>query len=267
MARLAEIQANPTDNIETLQYYPRDVLLGGPTYWKISNFGAAQFRNEYDPGLLSTILKKAKELKESLAFKRHLNLKYIRGAQRYIPEINELIHDAARLERLSALAQVPLEPYPVSVISSIITFMGPESDDGAIGWHCDGVPVTELVPLLMDDVVGGEVELYRGSSELGMSLIEDGYSIPDSDVLRIPHRLGYSTLGQLIRICHRTAPISHGYRVTLNLSLRSREKPYIDDNSLVYLGADNPDENWHSEYFADVQAHQLPAYRKAMEVA
>lgn len=253
--------------LEVLESYARDYLVGGPTHWKISNFGVAQFKNEYDTGLLSAILRKAIELKESLALKRHLNLKYIRGAQRYIPEINDLIHDASRLERLGTLAQVPLEPYPVSVISAIITFMGPEEDDGSVGWHCDGIPVTELIPLVVEDVEGGELEVYHGNSEFGLCLIDENQPIPSEDTLRITHKLGFSTLGQMIRVLHRTAPIRKGYRVTLNLSLRSREKPYIDDNNLVYLGADNPEEDWQSEYFADVRARQLPAYMKAMESA
>ena len=240
--------------------------MGGPTYWNIGNFGAIQLENNYDPNLLSIILSKAISLKNTLSIKRHLNLKYIRGAQRYIPEIHDLIHDQTRLERLRMLTEVRLEPYPISVISSIITFMGPEEDDGAIDWHCDGVPVTELVPLALDEVEGGELELYHGNSEIGLSLIEEGREIPEADILRIRHKLGFSTVGQLLRVLHRTAPIRRGYRVTLNLNLRSADKPYVDDNNMVYLGADNPEDEWHAEYMADIRTRQLPTYREAMQI-
>lgn len=249
------------------KYYTRDYIVGGPTYWKIGSFGAIQFKNEYDLDLLSVILRKAITLKDAMAVKRHLNLRYIRGAQRYIPEISDLIHDRARLERLIALTQVRLEPYPISVISSIITFMGPQDHDGTVDWHCDGVPCTELIPLSMNDLEGGELEIYRGNSEVGLSLIEEGQDVPQADVLKIEHKPGCSTVGQFLRVLHRTAPILKGYRVTLNLNLRSQDKPYVDDNNLVYLGADNPDGDWHAEYLADIQARQLPAYKAAMQVA
>ncbi len=252
------------DRSEISNYFTRDAIIGSPTCWKVGTLGLIQFKNNYDPDLLSIILKKAADLKDTFAAKRHLNLKYIRGAQRYIPEINEIICDSARMERLRSLAEVVLEPYPISIISSIVTFMGPQEDDGVIGWHCDGVPVTELIPLAMDGVTGGELELYHGNSEVGLSLLDDGRGFTDAEVLRVRHRLGYSILGQLIRVLHRTAPMCKGYRITLNLNLRSRDKPYMDDNNLVYLGADNPGEEWHSEFLADIRTHQLPAYRKAM---
>src|SRR6185295_2995232 len=75
----------------------REEILGAPSYWRISNLGIVQARHEYDRALLQTILAKALALKQDKALKRHLNLRYIRGAQRFIPEINELIHDSLRL--------------------------------------------------------------------------------------------------------------------------------------------------------------------------
>jgi len=254
-------------SLRVAEYHTREDIIGAPTYWKVGKFGVIQFEHKYDPELLTLILGKALALKESLAFKRHLNLKFIRGAQRYIPEINDLISDRLRLLHLKELTGVEFEPYPISVISSAVTFMGPQKADGTIGWHSDGVPVTELIPLLMEDVEGGDLELFRGYAETGFSLIEEGKEIPRKDVLRFGHKVGYSILGQLLRVFHRTAPIRKGYRVTLNLNLRSRDKPYIDDNTLVYLGADNPEEDWHAEYMADIRARQLPAYKAAMQVA
>lgn len=253
--------------LKVSQRYSRDEIIGVPTYWKVGTFGVAQFEQNYDRELLARILEKALALKDSLAFKRHLNLKFIRAAHRYIPEINDLVFDTRRLHQLAELTGIDLEPYPVSVVSSTVTFMGPQEADGTIGWHADGVPVTELIPLLVDDVEGGNLELYRGLAETGLALIESGQEIPYEDRLSFRHKVGYSTVGQLLRILHRTEPIRRGYRVTLNLNLRSRSKPYIDDNSLVYLGADNPEEDWHAEYMTDIRSRQLPAYRAAMQVA
>jgi hypothetical protein len=40
----------------------------------------------------------------------------------------------------------------------------------------------------------------------------------------------------------------------------------VDDNSLHYLGADNPDFSWIDEVVSDVREHRLPAYEAAMGV-
>ncbi|MDH6238613.1 tetrahydromethanopterin S-methyltransferase subunit F, partial [Cryobacterium sp. CG_9.6] len=37
-------------------------------------------------------------------------------------------------------------------------------------------------------------------------------------------------------------------------------KPYIDDNPMFYLAADNPTFDWVDEYVNDVRTRQLPAY-------
>lgn len=249
---------------EILTAITRDEIIGAPSYWRISNLGVVQAAHDYDPALLRTILEKACALKEEKALKRHLNLRYIRGAQRYIPEINELIHDGMRLDRLSTYAGTELEPYPISVIGSIITFMGPEDRDGAVTWHCDGVPVTELIPLMHEDVEGGRVEIFKGHADHGLALLEQGQPLPPESIIRVQHRLGYSCLGQFLRILHRTEPIRRGYRVTLNLNLRARDKAFVDDNGLVYLAADNPDLGFAEELLEDVRQHQLPSYRAFM---
>lgn len=239
----------------------RDEIIGSPSYTKISNLGVIQFKHGYDQVILDFILEKALKLKEQYALKRQLNLKYIRSAHLLIPEINEIAHSTARLDRLSTLAQTRVEPYPLSVIASIITFTGTESSsDGAIRWHTDGVPATELVPLAMEDLEGGELHLYNGAAEVGLALQEQGVSIPSSSVTSVTHRLGYSVFGQLMRLMHRVGPVGRGSRVTLNMNLRSAERPYVDDNSICYLAADNPDFSWVDAYIEDVREHQLPAY-------
>jgi hypothetical protein len=242
----------------------REAILGYETAWQVSDLGAVQFKHHYDPDLLSRIAKRALELKCQHAHKKHLDLTFITGADRYIPEIHEIIHDTNRLERLSTLAGTRLEPYPLSIVGSTVTFMGPQEADSTVDWHCDGVPVTELIPLdISDPIVGGELEIYLDNCEIGRSKINRGEPLPERQILRIPHRMGYSTLGHFIGVLHRTAPIQFGHRLTLVLNLRSVERPFVDDNRVFYLAADTDQETeWVQELTRDVWARQLPAYRR-----
>jgi len=220
----------------------RHAVLRRHTFWSVSDLGVVQRPHGYDQDLLATILAKALSLESEYARKMHLNLKYIRAAHELIPEINELLESEERLNALSESAGVALENYPVSVIGSTITFMGADKKMGSIDWHSDGVPVTEIVPLaISSDMDGGELEIYRGDFDEGLAILKNGGVFSDNELMKVPHRLGSSTLAQLIRVLHRTAPIHTGSRISLNLNMRSRGRPYVDDNSLVYLGADNPD--------------------------
>ncbi len=249
---------------EIRQSITRDAIVGHPTAWKVSDLGAVQFKHDYDKGLLDQILHEARALKAERAHQKHLNLTFITGADRFIPAIQELIHDPRRLERLSDLAGTKLEPYPFSVVGSTVTFMGPASGDNSVDWHCDGVPVTELIPLHMDEhLIGGGLEIYLGNCEIGKAMVDEGREIPEEDILRIGHKVGYSTLAQFVNIYHRTTPITVGTRVTLVLNLRSVERPFVDDNRLFYLAADNDqDLDWVKEIETDVRERQLPAYRR-----
>ena len=240
----------------------REAILGHDTSWKVSDLGLVQFRHGYDPALLKTIREKALEIKEEHAIHKHLDLKYIPAAHQHIPEIEDLINDPERLDRLSDFAGTRLEPYPISVIKSAITFMGP--NDGSIEWYADGVPLTELIPLsISDPIVGGELEVFLGNTDEAQARQDRGADIEKHEAMRIPHKMNYSTLGQMLGVLHRTQPIHFGERITLNLNLRSVEKPYIDDNRLFYLAADNDeDRSWVDEVVADLWQRQLPAYRQ-----
>ncbi len=249
-------------SVDTIVSLSRDEIIGHPTYTKISDLGVRQFRHAYDAHLIEVIARKAEELRYTAAEKRHLNLKFIRNAHTLIPEILELVNQPGRIDKLSALAGTELEIYPVSVISSIITFQGHHEDEGSIVWHADGIPVTEMVPLRITDLQGGALELYSGDPERGLWSIADNKTIPESQIISISHRMGYGILGQLMRLVHRVAPISAGSRITLNMNLRSKEKPYIDDNSMFYLAADNPEGSWKEEYIDDVFQCKLPKYLK-----
>jgi hypothetical protein len=245
--------------MEIIRSYSRDEIIG-PSYWKISDFGVAQFRHNYNPELLKKIASKAMELKSDLANNRHLDLNYIRGVQRYIPEVQSFLEDKERLAKLEQLVGVPLEVYPISVITSIVTFMG--SEDGTISWHTDGPPLVEIIPLDIDNLEGGETQVYCNNHEIGRLELEENKELPHNKIISVEHKMGFSLLGQFYRVLHRASPIYNGSRMTLNIGYRSRNKPYIDDNSLVYLGADNPDFEWLDQYYDDVKQNKLPAYLK-----
>lgn len=245
------------------QSITREAIVGHDTSWKISDLGAVQFNHNYDQELLNTIKAKALELKAKEAQQKHLDLTFITGADRYIPEINELINDKSRLDRLSEYAGTRLEPYPLSIVGSTVTYMGPQEEDGTVDWHCDGVPVTELIPLdISDPIIGGELEIYLGNCEIGKSITDAGETPDPSKILTIPHKMGYSTLGQFHGVLHRTKPIKYGHRLTLVLNSRSVERSFIDDNRMFYLAADTDQQDeWVKEMAEDVWANQLPAYR------
>ncbi|SEF37127.1 hypothetical protein SAMN05421837_112240 [Amycolatopsis pretoriensis] len=236
----------------------RSDILGRPSFWKVSELGIRQFEHGYPPELLDTILVKALRMRTTAA-KTNLNLKYLRDAHHHIPEVAQLMHDPVRLARLSELAGVPLEPYPVDFLGSMITFMGPE--DGTVDWHGDSVPVTELVALSADDVAGGELAIYRGELDEGLARLASEGKVPDDRVVRVTHRVGHSIFGQLMGVLHRTAPMTSGTRVTLNLNLRSATQPHIDDQRLSHLAAESPDFGWLDPYVSDVRGRQLPSLR------
>jgi len=253
---------NSQENIR--QSISRDAIIGHDTSWKVSNLGALQFQHDYDKELLNVIKEKALKLKEEKAQKKHLDLTFITGADRFIPEIKELVNDKLRLERLSDFAGTKLEPYPLSIVSTTVTYMGPTETDGTVDWHGDGVPVTELIPLdISDNLIGGELEIYLGNSDEGQALTDQGIVPKESEILRIAHKMGYSTLGHFLGVLHRTAPIQFGQRLTLVANLRSVERPFVDNNRLFYLAADTDQEDdWVKEMADDVWQNQLPAYRK-----
>lgn len=231
---------------------------------KVSDLGVAQRLHDYPEELLTTILVKARALKAESSGRRHLDLRLIGGAATLIPEVNELIDWPGRLETLSTIAGEDLEPYPVSCIASTITFMGAAPEDGVVTWHADGIPLTEIIPLqITDDALGGELTVFCDNYETGMVRLDRGERFADGELAKFTHRMGHSTLAQLIRVLHSTSPMPRGARVSLNLNLRSRTRPYVDDNPMYYLGADNPGFEWIDEYVSDVRNRQLPAYMAA----
>ncbi|MGW7520079.1 hypothetical protein ACWGJ2_31320 [Streptomyces sp. NPDC054796] len=236
----------------------RTTLLGKDENWKVGNLGVMQLAHDYPLDLLAEIKRKAHILKEEQSANMHLNLRFIRDAQKYIPEISELVHWPGRIEQLSELAGEPLEPYPFSVINTAVTFMGP--DDGTVDWHGDGPPITELVALETEDVEGGRLELFQGDYEATIAAVNAGEELPEDRMIHIEHKVGSCVFGQLMSVPHRTEPMTNGSRTTLTMNLRSQRRPFIDNNPMYYLAADNPDFAWVEEYIDDVRNRQLPTY-------
>lgn len=246
--------------MKIIQKYDLESIIGLPTYWKVSNLGIVKYHHDYDSSLLETIRKKAKDLKNQLAHNMHKNHTYIRGAQKYIPEILELHHNPQRLAQLEELAQTPLEPYHISVITSSLTYMSPS--DGAIDWHSDGTPIAEIIPLIIEDLEGGELEVYQGHYDVGLGELERDGEISSEKIMSVKHQVGCAVFGQFMSLLHRVKPVTKGRRISLNMTYRSKEKPYFDHHTMWYLGADNPDFEWQDDYINDVKTKQLPAYLK-----
>ena len=114
------------------------------------------------------------------------------------------------------------------------------------------MPVTELIPLsISDPLVGGHLEIYCDDCERAARSWKAAASCRATKIMRIDHKMGYATLGQFLGVLHRTAPIHLGSRVTLVLNQRSVAKPYVDDNRMFYLAADNDqDREWVDELAA-----------------
>ncbi len=147
---------------------------------------------------------------------------------------------------------------------------------GSIRYECKSKPILEYkchCRACQRASGSGFLALFWvATAHLRAHWIYDGKEIPSQNTFKIQHKVGYSTLAQFLNVYHRTAPITVGTRITLVLNLRSVEKPFVDDNRLFYLAADNNDYfDWIEEMQRDVQERQLPAYqaceRKRMEIA
>ena len=231
----------------------------------MSSFGVAQYRHGYDPALLAAIEEAALKLKASHAVHKHLDLTFITGADRFIPEIKELLHDKLRLERLSDMMGTKLEPYPLSIVGSTVTFMNPR--DGAVDWHCDGVPVTELIPLsISDPLVGGHLEIYCDNfrDRPRYPGIRPRYPAQPRHAHRPQDELRHARPVPRRAPPHSTDPARRARHAGAQPALGA--KPYVDDNRMFYLAADNDhDREWVNELAEDVWTNQLPAYRRHEE--
>lgn len=221
-------------------------------------------RIAHDYGGLDAVLDQARELHSARppAMERFLGLDHIRRVQDAVPEVAALVHDPARLARLSEIAGVALEPYPIPTSCSGVNFYWP--GQRPIDFHRDGPAFVELVPLHADGREdGGATLVYRGPPDVGAVRAARG-EVAGRDVLAVPQRVGASVLLQGRMLLHTAQTLTDGHRVTLVLSLRSREEPWKDANTLGRLLNDDRPEDVAAQWRNDVDTRQLPALRAAL---
>jgi hypothetical protein len=233
----------------------------GPDYHAVSPVAWAVLEGLYSRRLIDGLLDAAHRL-ASQADSRFLDLKMLRGAHRLIPELREIMFDRARLDLLSEVAQTPLEPYPIDIAACHINYY--ESGRRPLAFHSDGAAMVELVPL--DD--GGDscaaTLVFNGPRDDGLELFEMSSSndLPDSRLLRIPHRVGQSILLQGRRLVHSGATTDRD-RVLLVFALRATDEPWKDDNTIARLAMDYEPADFLDSWIEDEITRKLPALRNA----
>jgi hypothetical protein len=234
---------------------------GGPA--AAATLAFARIDHDYPTDLLDAVHEQGMRLRgdESSRQPRFLGLDHLRRVQDAIPEVARLVHDEKRLRRLSEVAGVELEPYPIGTSCSGINFYRPGQQP--IEFHCDGPAFVELVPLHVDGAQdGGSTMIFRGPPGVGRHRLATGGAIPDEDLLRVPQRLGMSVLLQGRMLFHTAETLTDGHRVTLVMSLRSRAEPWKDANTLGRLLRDDRPEDVEDDWRRDVETRQLPALRE-----
>jgi hypothetical protein len=223
----------------------------------------ARLEHDYPADLLAAVHEQGRRLRADAAptGPRHLGLDHLRRVQRAIPEVAELVHDPQRLARLSEVAGVELEPYPISTSCSGINFYRPGQP--TIAFHRDGPAFVELVPLHVDgQQQGGSTVVFRGAPDAGCERLRTAGSIPPDELLAVPQRMGCSVLLQGRMLLHTAEALTDGHRVTLVMSLRSRAEPWKDTNTLGRLLRDDRPEDVEEDWRRDVEERQLPALRE-----
>ncbi|NEA46907.1 hypothetical protein [Streptomyces sp. SID10815] len=229
----------------------------------VSSLGYARYRHEYPADLLDGILTEARRLAEheweARSADRYLGLRHLRAAHQAIPAVKSLMHDAARLRRLSELAGVELEPYPITRAASHINFYRP--GEVPIQHHTDGAAMVELIPLYTSGrAQGGATLVYQAPPEQGRHFLDQGRRLGPADHLAIPQRTGHAVLMQGRRLLHTAQTLQDGERITLVLVMRSAAEPWKDGNSLARLLLDDPLEAVHDEWLRD-QQYQADLFR------
>ncbi|MET9146221.1 MULTISPECIES: hypothetical protein [unclassified Streptomyces] len=229
----------------------------------VSPLGFARYRHEYPAELLDGILAEARRLAEhegeADSADRHLGLRHLRAAHQAVPAVKTLMYDKDRLHRLSELAGVELEPYPITRAASHINFYRP--NEVPIQHHTDGAAMVELIPLHTSGrAQGGATLVYQAPPEEGRHFLHQGRQLAPEDHLAIPQRTGHAVLMQGRRLLHTAQTLRDGERITLVLVMRSATEPWKDGNSLARLLLDDPLEAVHDEWLRD-QQYQAGLFR------
>jgi hypothetical protein len=227
----------------------------------VTSLAYAVVESEYGTETLARIASKALELRPR-AQGKFLGLVHLRAAQTHIPEVFNLMHDLARLRALSVLCGTELEPYPLTRAGAHINFYEPHR--ATVDFHTDGPPYVELIPILLDgNCRGGSTVIFRGCPQSGLAIQRKGQKIPRDRLLSVSHEIGRSIVMQGRSLCHSAEVLTDGQRVTLVLPLRSKLKPWKDNNTLERLLLDDSPEDVVDEWTRDSIHRKLPALRSA----
>jgi hypothetical protein len=213
---------------------------------RVSDLAYARIRHSYDRQLLDRIERKSRAIADNYFASasncdgnRFLGLRHIREAQRRIPEVQQLMTDSRRLERLSELAGTELAPYPIARASAHVNFYRP--GEVPIEYHTDGAAMVELIPLCTSGSTnGGGTLIYRGPAEDGEYRLARGDHFDRDELEHIPQDTDHSVLMQGRRLLHRAESFADGERVTLVFALEAVGEPWKDDNTLMRLLLDDP---------------------------
>jgi hypothetical protein len=222
----------------------------------------ARLEHGYPNDLLAAIHARSLQIRQTSHPKQQkfLGLDHLRRVQNLIPHVAELVHDPHRLERLSAVAGIELEPYPISTSCSGVNFYWPGQEP--IEFHSDGPAFVELVPVHVDGSQhGGSTVVFRGPVDVGLARLRGDGRLAGDELTRIPQRVGSSVLLQGRMVLHTAEMLSDGHRATLVMSLRSKTEPWKDSNTLSRLLMDDRPEDVTTDWLTDVDTRQLPALR------
>lgn len=211
-----------------------DELFGFLPESRASDLAYVDFSHTYDVSQFAEIAESfQKHHLPSAGDSKFLSLTHLRGAHTHYPYVERVMRDGDRLDKLSELAGVELEPYPMTQAGSHINMYG--HGHPPITAHNDGPSFVEIIPMeITADYAGGETVIHR--SPPSESFL--GAKTSDPGVTLVP-QVGKSVLMQGRMLLHHVNPIVSGSRVTLVLPLQSKREPWKDGNTLFRLLLDD----------------------------
>jgi hypothetical protein len=144
--------------------------------------------------------------------------KRVRGAVYRSDFLRGLSTDPTLLEFLSDLAQVRIEPHPVSHHAIHVNYAPDDLEENVDQWHRDAISFDYV--LMVNDprpMKGGRFEYFLGSVEEGRGLIESGEGLP-ADRVATPDfpGPGWAVFQQGHRVLHRAGRLLERYpRITV----------------------------------------------------
>lgn len=239
-------------------------ITGGSGHGRaVSDLGIVVLDNHYSPSLLESMAVQAIDLwneREHSQDDKYLGLDHVRGAQTLIAEVAELMTDPRRLEALSEVAGVELEPYPIPSAAAHINHYEPGAPP--IDLHTDGTAIVELIPLrTTGPQEDGTTVIYQGDPDTGKRRQAQGDTFDDDELIDITQQVGRSVLMQGRMLLHGVRALRAATRTTLIMALRSTREPWKDGNTLARLLLDDDLEEVERPWIDD-QVHISNLYRQ-----